>query len=98
MYCLDKETIIILCVRVYSKIIQNFTVGKLRKYELKVFGSLENIVGKGEYNDNEHFFHFPKMFSEVVCLSVIKTRDSLARSRFNLKNDVLKLYRSQIFP
>ena len=74
MYCLDKETIIILCVRVYSKIIQNFTVGKLRKYELKVFGSLENIVGKGEYNDNEHFFIFPKMFSEVYVSVLLKRR------------------------
>ena len=42
-----------------------------------VFGRVENIVGKGENADYQHFLLLPQFFSKGSCVGVVKSRDCL---------------------
>ena len=40
-----------------------------------VFGSIENIAGKGENAGHQHFLLFPTLFSKGFFFKIIKSRD-----------------------
>ena len=42
-----------------------------------VYGRVENIVGKGENADDQHFLLFPQCFQKSFLLGVVKSQDGV---------------------
>ena len=47
---------------------------------ISVFDRIENIVGKGENADYQHFLLFPQCFQKASFLGVVKSRDCVVKS------------------
>ena len=55
----------------------NLTVNQTLEFLL---GKVENIVGKGENDDYQHFLLFPEWFSKGYFLRAIESRDYAEKS------------------
>ena len=60
-----------------SKILSSGNV--LLKNMKFVFGRVENIVGKGENAEYQHFLLFPQMFSKAFFSRGVKSRDCVVK-------------------